>query len=383
MLSPKYIPLVLKQISRHPARSVLTALGVAIAMFLFVAVQALQRGVSDATEATGKEVTLVVYRENRFCPATSRLPGAYAARITRIPGVESVLPMKIVVNNCGASLDTVTFRGVPRENVATVMNGATIVSGSIDEWLRRTDAALVGEALASRRGVKVGQTLSAAGVDVYVAGIVRSEHAQDQNVAYVDLTFLQGAAQRGGDGVVTQFNVRVQNPARLTEVAGAIDDEFRKDSEPTDTRPESAFVARAAHDLVQLVGFSKYIGWAALAGVLALAGNAIALSVRDRVKEHAVLRTLGFRGGLIARLIITESAALCLAGGALGSLAAFAVLRLGNFSLSVEGTSMNIAAEPTLIAFGLAITAAAGVVAALLPALQASRRQISESFRAV
>lgn len=383
MLLPRFIPYVLKQVSRHPARSILTTLGVAVAMFLFVSVQALQRGVAEATQATGKEVTLVVYRENRFCPATSRMPDSYARRIAAIPGVESVVPMKIVVNNCGASLDTVTFRGVPRENIGSITSGATILSGSIDEWKRRGDAALVGETLAARRGVKVGESLSAAGVEVYVAGIVRSEHAQDQNVAYVDLAFLQRTVKRGGDGIVTQFNVRVEDPAQLPQIAKAIDEEFQTDSEPTDTRPESAFVARAAHDLVQLVGFSKYIGWGALAGVLALAGNAIALSVRDRIKEHAVLRTLGFRGGLIARLIIAESATLCLVGGAIGSIAAFAVLRFGNFSLSIEGTSMNVAAEPSLILVGLTITAGAGILAALVPALNASRRQISESFRAV
>lgn len=383
MIGFRFIPLVLKQATRRPARSALTILGVAIAMLLFVVVQALQRGVADATESTGREVTLVVYRENRFCPATSRLPNAYLSRLKRIPGVESVLPMKIVVNNCGASLDTITFRGVPRDASGEITNSLVLLSGSLEDWRRRGDAALVGEVLAARRGVKSGDMLSGAGVDVYIAGIVRSSEPQDQNVAYVDLGFLQRAARQGGDGVVTQFNVRVTDPARLTEVASAIDDEFRKDAEPTDTRPEKAFVARAAHDLVQLIGFSRYIGWAGLAAVLALAANAITLSVRDRIREHAVLRTLGFRRGLIARLIIAESAMLCLAGGALGSLGAFALLRFGQFSLSLEGTNIIVPAEPLLVLVGLFCTLAAGVLAALLPALHASRTPISQSFRAV
>ncbi len=383
MLKPKYITLVLKQVTRHPARTLLTALGVAVAMFLFVSVQALQQGVADATEATGRDVTLVVYRQNRFCPFSSRLPESYSSRIARIPGVASVVPMKIVVNNCGASFDTVTFRGVPRDDISGVAERFTLLSGSLAEWQRRGDAALVGETLAARRKVSVGQTLSAAGISAYVAGIIHSEEPQEQNVAYVDLAFLQRVAARGGDGIVTQFNIRVDDPARLEQVADAVDEEFRHDAEPTDTRPEKAFVARAAHDLVQIVGFTRYLGWAALAAVLALVGNAIVLSVQDRVKEHAVLQTLGFRGGLIARLIVAEGLVLCVGGGMIGVLAAYLVLHLGRFSMSVEGTSMNIGADMATVGWGLAAAAVVGILAGLVPAFQASRREIAASFRAV
>ena len=383
MLGTKYLPLIFKQVTRQPARTLLTLLGVATAMFLFITVQALEQGVTDATVATGKETTLVVYRQNRFCPFASRLPEHYTSRVNRIEGVASVVPIKIVVTNCGAALDVVTFRGVPRENYAVVAKKFTFLSGSMDQWERRSDAALIGEDLASRRRLKAGDVLTAAGVSAYVAGVIRSPEPQDQNVAYVDLKFLQQTAVRGGDGIVTQFNVKVHDPAHLERVAAAIDEEFRHDPEPTDTRPEKAFVARAAHDLVQIVGFTRYLGWAALAVVLALVSNAIVLSVQDRVREHAVLQTLGFRGGLIARLIVAEGVLLGVTGGAIGSLAAYGLVYFGNFSLSSEGTSVAVRGDATLLVLGLTLSAAVGVVAGLIPALQASRRAIAASFRAV
>ncbi len=74
MIAPKYIPLVIKQITRHRVRTLLTVAGVSTAMFLFVAVQAMQQGVAKATEETAKETTLVVYRKDRYCPFTSQLP---------------------------------------------------------------------------------------------------------------------------------------------------------------------------------------------------------------------------------------------------------------------------------------------------------------------
>lgn len=95
MLLPRFIPLVFKQLWRHRTRSLLTIAGVAAAMFLFVTVQTLQHGVAQATETAAGDTTLIVYRENRFCPATSRLPEYYQERIERTAGVAEVVPMKI------------------------------------------------------------------------------------------------------------------------------------------------------------------------------------------------------------------------------------------------------------------------------------------------
>ena len=380
----RYFPFVRKQITRRPVRTLLTVGGVATAMFLFAAVQAMQAGVTQATQAAADETTLVVYRENRYCPFTSRLPERYEQRIGEIDGVAAVAPVQVVVSNCRTSLDVVTFRGVPVDKLAQQFGDDTsIVVGSLDEWRKRGDAALVGESLATRRDLKVGDTFEAADVSVYVAGILRSDRAQDQNVAYVPLPFLQQTTASGKLGVVTQFNVRVENPADLDRVAEAIDAAFATDSDPTSTSSEQAFVARAAQDVVRVVAFTQWLGWGCLAAVLALVGNAIVLSVQDRVREHAVLQTLGYRGSLIARLIVSEGAILGLLGGVVGTLAALAVIRYGSFSLTSEGLSVPVIAGPGVVVIGLALSALLGIVAGLIPAWQASRRQITECFRAV
>ncbi|RYD20812.1 MAG: ABC transporter permease, partial [Verrucomicrobiaceae bacterium] len=233
------------QLIRHRVRSLLTIAGVASGMFLFTAVETLQRSLGKATEASAADTTLVVYRQNRFCPSASRLPEHYADEIRRIDGVREVIPVQIVVNNCGASLDVITFRGVPDELLKKFAPEIQIVQGSEAEWGKRDDGALLGEVFAQRRGLKPGDRFDAAGVTVTVSGILRSPFPQDNNVAYVKLPFLQQAS-RGGLGVVTQFNVRVNDAARLKPVATAIDDLFRSGQEPTDTRPEKAFFAETA-----------------------------------------------------------------------------------------------------------------------------------------
>jgi putative ABC transport system permease protein len=383
MTSPKYIPLVWKHVVRHGVTSLLTIAGVATAMFMYVAVEAMQQGVHMTTQQSAGDTTLVVYREDRFCPFTSRLPEYYLPRIREIEGVESAIPIRVVVSNCRASLDVVVFRGVPRDQFAAeYASGFNVIAGSIKEWERRTDASLLGETLALRRGLKIGDRFDAAGVTTYVAGIIRSDAAQDQNSAYVHLDFLQQTTDNKL-GVVTQFNVKVDDPANLNVVAAKIDEVFASSEEPTSTRSEKAFVAHVASDMIELVDFTRYLGRGCLIAILVLVANAVVLAIQNRIKEHAILQTLGYGSGLIARLIITEGAVLGLLGGAIGSIAAIAVLQTSQFSLSVDGASIPIEANAQLLMTGLIAAMLLGAAAGLVPAWRASRREIAQCFRAV
>ena len=151
------IPLAFKQLLRHPVKTALTVSGVAVAMFLFCSVQAMQSGVEAATQVTANDTTLIVYRENRYCPFSSQLPQYYKGRIEALSGVKSVVPVRIEVSNCRASIDVVTFRGVPEADFAAHFSPEfEWLDGSLDAWRRRSDAAILGESLALRRGFSVG-----------------------------------------------------------------------------------------------------------------------------------------------------------------------------------------------------------------------------------
>ena len=379
------IPVVLKQIWRSPIRSGLTIGGIAIAMFLFCFVEAMRDGVSTATTATAQDANLVVYRQNRYCPFTSKLPQYYGDRIEKIEGVSSAVPIQITVTNCRASLDVVTFRGVPRDELADVLEpGWTIADGSISDWKKRGDGALIGEAMATRRGIKVGDRFSAAGVTVYVAAILESDATQDRNVSYVHLPFLQETMRTGGTGgSVTQFSVRVDDPLKMDAIAQAIDTEFRYDEHPTSTSSEKAFVGRAARDIIEIVGFATWLGWGALVTVFALVANAIVLAMRDRIRDHAVLQTLGFTGRLIGFMVVFEGAVLGILGGGLGALAAWGIARIGHFSMTMEGVNIEISSSPLLLVIGIILALSLGILAGIVPAWRVSRREIAHSFRTV
>lgn len=377
------IPFTWRNLARRPLRTGLTVAGIAVATFLFVFVESMRDGVRRATDAGAAETELVVYRKNRFCPFASQLPQSYERSIEGIPGVRSAVPVKIVVNNCRASLDVVTFRGVPDGDfLARHLADARVRSGSIADWQSRGDAVMVGAGLADRRRLRAGDRFDAAGVRAWVAGVFESDDPQDANSAYAHLSFLQESVQRGGTGgIVTQFNVQVDDPKRLDEVARAIDERFAADQFPTSTRAASAFVARAARDVVVLVSFAGIVGWASLAAVFALIANAIALAVRDRVRDHAVLRTLGWTELGIAWIVVLEATLLGLAGGAAGAIGALAVLRASHLTFGMEGVSIAVTGEPTTALAGIALATALGAVAGAVPAWGAAHREIVQGFR--
>ena len=380
----RLLPLALKGVVRQRGRSLLTVAGVAAAMCLFASIQALMNGVEDATKTRADDTTLIVYRENRFCPFTSNLPERYDARIRAMDGVTEVVPMKIAVSNCRASLDVVTYRGVRRQEfAASDARRLRLLDGSVDDWLRRTDAALVGKTLAERRGLRAGDRFRSGGVTVTVAGVFESDEPQDQNVAYVDLEFLQRAPGIGRLGVVTQFEVHVSDASRLDEIAAAIDAQFAHDQEPTATRPEKAFVARVATDILELVGFAGWVAMGCLAAVLALVANAIVLSVHDRVRDFAIMQTLGFTPPWIGTLVVLEASTLGVIGGVLGTAAGLGILSFTGFALSSDGLSIGFAIGPSVWLSSLGASVLVGVAAGLVPAWRAARTPMVESFRAV
>ncbi|MCH2065292.1 MAG: ABC transporter permease [Roseibacillus sp.] len=373
------LSLALKNIFRHRLRSFLTMAGVAAGMFLFTAVETMQHSLARVTRAGADDTTLVVYRENRFCPATSRLPEHYLPTIEKIEGVREVIPIQIAVNNCGASLDVITFRGVPAENLRRYSPGLSVIDGSFEAWTRRSDSALVGQTFAQRRGLRTGDNFEAVGINVHVAGIIQSKESQDNNVAYVHLPFLQQASSVGL-GTVTQFNVKVDSSDLLNPVAQEIDDTFRADSQPTATRPEKAFFAETAKQMIELIGFTHWLGLGAVAAVLGLVANAVLLIVRGRVKETAVLQTLGFSQLRIASLVACEGLLLGLLGGALGVIAAFLFLHWQSFTLGNEGLTLAITPGPAVLLKGLLVALVLGLAASLYPAWRASRQPLVEAL---
>jgi putative ABC transport system permease protein len=380
----KFLRFMIKNLLRNRTRTLLTVAGTAAAMFIWVFVEVMQRGIDRAARHTAGETKLVVYYRNRFCPFTSRLPEHYAATIRNsVPGVADVLPVRIFVNNCRASLDVITYHGVPAEEFDR-MRSVKVIDGDLEAFRRRQNAALIGRKLAYRRGVKVGDEFRAGILPpVTVAGIFASDSPEEESVAYVHLRFLQQTPNRPLEGWVTQFEVKVRDPALLEPAAQMIDEEFSGAQAPTTTRPARAHTAQAAGDLIQLIGFTRWLGYVCVLVILVLNANTVIMAVQDRVKENAVLQTLGFTPGRVFRMILGESVLVGLIGGVVGTglaLAALAWLQLG---VGSEGVRIEFLPEPGPALIGLATALAVSAAAGVVPAFQAARTEIVAALRRV
>lgn len=376
----KLIPYIAKSLWRHRTRSALTVSGAAVALFVFCFVGSVQEGLGQMTKDKRAERTLIVFQANRFCPSTSRLPQDYAGTIAKLPGVADVVPIKVFLNNCRASLDLVVFHGLPPEKLKTARD-LKLVSGDWGTFEGQRDAALVGQAVARRRGLGVGSKFTIGEVTVTVAGVFKSATAAEENFLYTQLEFLQRIRGLNSVGTVTMFEVRLNEGADADAVGKAIDATFKTDRVPTDTRPKGVFQASAVGDLVELIGFANYLGYACVGLVLALVATTTVMAVQDRIREHAVLQTLGFTQGRIFGLVIAESMIVSLIGGVIGVGLSLTILAFSGLAVGTEGVTISFTPSVGLALTGFGVSAVVGVFAGVVPAWQAARAEIVTSLR--
>lgn len=374
----KFMPYLLKTLWRHRARTMLTVSGSAVALFVFCFVGSVQEGLDRLTSQ--KDSTLIVFQANKFCPATSHLPQDYDQIIGKMPGVREVVPIQVFTNNCRASLDVVVFYGVPAAKVQKIRD-FDLVEGSWDEFELNQDAGIVGEAVARRRGLKLGTKFSVGEVKVTVAGIFNSSNKSEEDYVYTHLDFLQRTPGMNLVGTVTQHEVVLNNPGDSVSIARAIDDKFRGGPVETDTRTKGVFQASSLADLVELIELSHYLGYACVGLMTMLISTTTFMAVQDRIKEHSVLQTLGFSGSIVFFLVLAESVLISVGGGVVGTGAA--MLALAGSGLSVGAEAVTIAFSPSfqLTFAGLTGSLAVGFVAGVLPALAAARADIVTGLR--
>jgi len=376
----RFVPYILKTLWRHRSRTVLTVSGSAVALFVFCFVGAVQKGMYDLQRQQAARHSLIVFQASKFCPATSHLPQDYDQEIVRMAGVKEVIPVQVFTNNCRASLDVIVFYGVPPQKLRTARD-FELVSGNWSEFEQHQDAAVIGRAVASRRGLTVGQKFSIGDLSVVIAGIYSSGDPAEENYIYSHLDFLQRSKGMNLTGTVTQLEILLDEGIDPVAICRAIDDRFRGGPVETDTRPKGVFQARSLGDLTHLIGMAHYLGFACVGLVLALVATTTVMSVQDRIQEHAVLQTLGFCGPRVFRLVMAESVLLSLAGGLIGVGTAMLMLKISSLSVGAEAVTIAFTPSFQLAVEGIIVSAVAGMLAGIAPAIHAAQTEIVPALR--
>jgi len=343
-------------------------------------VGAIREGMGDLRTRQQSARSLITFQANKFCPATSHLPQDYAQKIARLSGIREAVPVQVFTNNCRASLDIVVFHGIPADSLRRIRR-LDLSQGNWTEFEGRRDAALVGRAVANRRGIDVGDKFSIGDLTVTVAGVFSSDGPTEENYIYSHLEFLQRRKEADSVGTVTQLEVLLEPGADPAAKCRQIDELFRGGPVATNTRPKGVFQTNSLGDLTDLIELGYYLGFACVGLVLALVATTTLMSVQDRTKEHAVLETLGFSAPRVFGLVLTESVLLSFAGGILGVGAALLVLAWADLAVGAEAVTVAFQPSLRLASTGLGIALAAGVCAGLAPAWQAATAKIVPALR--
>ncbi len=376
----KFIPYVLKSLWRHRARTLLTVSGTAVALLVFCFIGAVQQGLLALTAGDDAGRTLIVFQENRFCPQSSRLPQDYVRTIAKLSGVKDVIPIKVFTNNCRASLDAIVFQGMPSEKMKSWRN-IELQSGDWSSFAAQDDGAFVGVDVATRRGLSTGDKFTIGDVSVVVRGVFQSATAAENNLIFTQLDFLQRARGANDVGTVTQLEVHLSDKADPDALAKQIDQEFRAGPVATNTRTKGMFQADTLADLAELIGFVHWLGYACVGLVLSLVATTTVMSVQDRIKEHAVLQTLGVRPLRVFRLVVAESLLLTVLGGLIGVAGSMAFLSSTGLAVAAEGVTIAFQPSWVLATHGIIIACAVGLIAGFVPGWLASRAEIVPALR--
>lgn len=241
-------------------------------------------------------------------------------------------------------------------------------------WPSSHDEVLVGSELAHRLGVKPGDALAVAGRDLRVAGVIGPTGALDDHAVIADLAFAQEALGRPGELSAVEVSALCQGcPIEdiVSQIAGALPH--------ARVMPIRQAVAARERAVDQMTRFAWIVSVLVLAAGALVVATTMTASVSERTREIGILRAVGFRQSHVARIVLLEAAVTSAAGGALGwGLGTAAAVLLGG---PVADIATPVAADPSLAmaAFGLAL--GLGLVAAIYPAIRASRLDPAQAFR--
>jgi len=317
---------------------------------------------------------------------TFLLPAFYREKIRAVPGVTHVIPLTYFGGRYKDDRPEnffVQFATDPSEYLAVAAD-KIVAPEQLKAWQQDRTGCMVDAELAKKHGWKIGDRITLLGT-IFPANLdltLRATYTIDppNNSLYFNAAYLEEAVP-WFKGRVGFFNARVESANEVPRVARAIDDIFRNSPQPTRSESEQAFRLSFIATLGNVKAFILSICAAVVFAILLVSANTMAMSIRERTREVAVLRTLGFTSQKILALFLGESVSLSLTGGLLGVFVATVLMHMvtkSGLALGVP-SSMKVTFPTMLVA--MAVAAFVGLLSALIPSYRSSHRNIIDALR--
>jgi putative ABC transport system permease protein len=374
---------VTKSAFRNKRRSALTVLSIMFSLLLLTLMMTIWRAFYiDTFSAESAQRLITRHRVS----LTQSMPAFYREKIRTIPGVVAVAP-----NNWfgGVYRDPKPENffaqfGTDPEEILKIFTDFKIPADQLVAWQRDRAGVIVDDLLAKKYGWKLGDRIVLKGtiypvdLELTIRGIYAGP--EPTNSVYFNQKYVEEAVAFA-KGKAGTFDILADSPQSVSTIASAVDTMFRNSPEPTKTESEKAFQLGFINSIGNVKAFILSISFAVVFATLLVSATTMAMSIRERTREVAVLKTLGFTRQSILRLYIGEGVLVSLAGGVLGCLAAIVLVsglsHAPGMSLFLSG--MKVTASTLLLS--IAVAAMVGLLSAILPAYHAAKLDIVEGLR--
>ncbi|MEO7653292.1 MAG: ABC transporter permease [Bryobacteraceae bacterium] len=381
----RYLPLIAKNAWRNRRRTLLTLFSIAASLSLLGVLMAIYHAFYFSKPAPEQALRLAV--RNKVSLVFS-MPESYGQKIKRIPGVREVMMQQWFggVYKDRKPQNMFARFAIEPDKIFTVIGEMQVPEDQKAAFQKERTAALVGKQLADRLGWKLGDRITIQGdiFPVTVEFLIRAIYVSPENneSLYFNRKYLQESVKGGRlAGTSGMFTILADSPESVPRIAQAVDEEFRNSPTQTKTEAERAFQLGFINSLGNVKAFLLSICGAVTFTVLLVSGNTMAMSVRERVREVGVLKTLGFTREAILGMILGEAVMLSLLGGVVGLGLASALCSLVRQAPAFISQLKTLSIPPPVALACLGVAVFIGFVSSLIPAWNASRTPIIEALR--
>lgn len=383
------LKLIYKNLFRHSLRSILTILGVAVAVLAFGLLRTVVTAWSYGVEASSADRLVTRHAVSFIFP----LPVAYRDQIAGLPGVTRVTYANWFQ---GIYKDQSFENFFPRlavdpETIFEVYREYIVPPDQLAVFKKQRNSCVIGRKLAEQHGFKIGDVIPITG-DIFpgrweftVAGVYTGkDKTADETQLFFHWDYLNERSRETAPWVTDQvgwYIVQIGQPNEAANISAAIDALYANSAAKTKSETEKAFQQSFVSLSGAIITSLEVISYVIIGIILMVLANTIIMSARERIREYAVLRTLGFTAFHVIGLIIGESLFISMSGGALGLALTFPVSSW--FGAQFPTIFPVFAVQPSTVVLAALFALAVGLIAASFPAARSARMRIVDGLRQI
>jgi len=311
------------------------------------------------------------------------LPTYYREKIRTVQGVVDVIPLNLFdADYKGAPPDNFSKVGTDPNEYLNAYPEYQIPPEQVAAWKKDPAGAIAGSEIALQHGWKIGDRLTIEGDDpqalleLNLRGIFKSPYPV--RAIYFNWKYVQEAAHYQKDQL---YLIQADAPENVSRIAQAVDSMFHNAPEQTRTEAERAFFLGMVAMFGNVKAFILSISVAVLFATLLVSGNAIAMSIRERTREIAMMRSMGFSPRVLQGLFVGETATLTFCAWMFGTLGAYGLVFAIVHSTAAGPLSVLLKIPVTTLAVSLLVASFVAVASAAVPSYRASRMNIVQGLR--